>query len=128
MKYEKLAKIDGKTLKDWHDWLVKEDMGCCHVPFAEDEKYVYSVCMGWHDTGKEGWKIAWEIGRQSHINIMQSDLDLDFEQPWDEETGDVDDTLSLVDADEDWDALAAVVRATAERVADQYAEPSDYCA
>lgn len=130
MKYEKLAEIDGNTLSGWRDWLAKEGDGCCHKEFAAGDGGLtaYSVCMGWtqafaDESGK--WKIAWKIGCQAYNQIMQCDLDLDFEEPWDEETGDVDSTLSPVSEDEDWDALAGEIRAAAERVADRYAEPPD---
>ncbi len=121
MTTRKLSGITGAVVRGWYEWLVEEDMGCCHFPFAENAEHVYSVCMGWHDSGREGWKIAWLIGRQSHRNIMQSDLDLDFEMPYDPETGDVDDTLETVEPGKDWkaadwNAVAKGMRSTARRV------------
>ena len=39
MKFKKIVeeassirkKIDGKTAKQWYEWLKKENMGCCHL-------------------------------------------------------------------------------------------------
>ena len=52
---------------------------------------------------------------------MQCDFDTDFEMPYDEETGDVDDTLRLVEFPEtatmkEWNAIASEMRKTARRV------------
>lgn len=121
MTTRKLNEITGAMVRGWYEWLVETDMGCCHLPFAENATHVYSVCMGWHDAGRDGWKVAWLIGRQSHRNVMQCDLDLDFEMPYDPETGDVDDTHELVEPGKDWtaadwNAVAARMRSTARRV------------
>ncbi len=94
--FPNLKMINAKTVRGWWDWLVEAQCGCCHVEYARDDRHAYSVCMGWHDCGLEGWKIAWKIGRQSHRNIMQCDLDVDFDMPYVEETGDVDDTLVVL--------------------------------
>lgn len=145
-----LKEVTGKELKKWWEWLVREQAGCCSVHFASTEKYRYCVCMGWHDLGdrpqSEGyshWVVAWKIGRQTHNNIMQCDLDVDFEMPYvtakmanenkGMHEGDVDDTLEVVDCHKiidgpgkwhwskpdgyrSWDMLAAKVWKTARRV------------
>ena len=110
MRQTDLKNVTGKMLKDWWEWLVREQMGCCSVNFASTEKYRYCVCMGWRSgfgpaseerwrgkDGKlhqafcppvdpkeadEGWRICWKIGRQTHNNIMQCDYDIDFEMPY----------------------------------------------
>lgn len=137
-----LDKLTGKELKKWYKWLRVQDMGCCSIWFASTDKYRYCVCMGWHDYGEgpdkehgftDGFKVAWKIGRQTHNNIMQCDLDVDFEMPCNSETGNVDDTLEEVECFtrpnrhgdfpyssprgyRDWNALAAHIRKTARRV------------
>lgn len=90
---------------------------------------------------KPVWKIAWKIGRQTHNNVMQCDLDVDFEMPYVTEAmakanpklceGNVDDTCEEVFADNrpgiiggwtspvgfrSWDDFAKYVRKTARRV------------
>lgn len=123
-----LKEVTGKELKKWWEWLVREQEGCCSVHFASTEKYRYCVCMGWRKVGvddgpgewrtcgamryqtmksHEEWRIYWKIGRQTHNNIMQTDLDLDFEMPFVTEAmaeadpelcaGEVDDTSEEVE-------------------------------
>ena len=148
-----LNDLTGKVVKEWYDYLRKVNMGCCSMPFAFTDKYRYCVCMGWHnygdvkpwsdkdEYGADGFRVAWKIGRQTRNNIMQCDLDVDFETPYAPDTGDVDDTLEEVECEKvvhksykrggktrrpwrwsdpagyrDWDALAARMRKVARRV------------
>ncbi len=113
---QRLREITGETVKGWYDWLVGAQCGCCHVRFADGRAHAWSVCMGWHDPSGAGreWRVAWKIGRQAYDNAMQTDLDVDFEMPYDPETGEVDDTLEVLDpppdGDAEWDELAASMR------------------
>lgn len=162
MVYKDLKNLTGKMVKAWYTWLRAAEQGCCSLWFASTDKYRYCVCMGWHHyddemvldghgnpvTTKWGvkyrpvWKVAWKIGRQTHNNIMQCDLDVDFEMPYVTEAmakadpklcdGGVDDTLEVVectkivhpktsrwskpDGYRSWNALAAYMRKTARRV------------
>lgn len=140
MKKCDLKEVTGKEVKGWYEWLLANDCGCCSIHFASTDNYRYCVCMGWHDLGdgpKEKnyrhWVVAWKIGRQTHNNIMQCDFDVDFEMPYPEGGGDVDDTLEIVSARKrttiyretkfsapdgyrSWEALAAHMRKTARRV------------
>lgn len=131
---DRLRELTGETVHGWHDWLVKEQCGCCHVAFAADEKYNWVVCMGWHDTGARAsdgaqWRVAWKVGRESHMNAMQTDMDIDFEMPYDPETGDVDDTLEVLDPAPDtkaaWDELADRMRAQAMSTYNRWEEKED---
>lgn len=121
MRSMELNKLTGKMVKKWYAWLRKNDMGCCLIWFASTDKYRYCVCMGWHnygdvkpwsdkdEYGADGFRVAWKIGRQTHNNIMQCDLDIDFEMPYVTEKmakdnpelceGDVDDTLEEVECE-----------------------------
>lgn len=112
---KKIDILDGKMLHDWYSDLQKSHEGCWHLRFAWDDNYVYSVCMGW-TTGDDKAVIACKIGRQTHNNCMQCDLDIDFEMPYNEETDDVDDTWREVSAEEDWDTLAKELRSDARRI------------
>ena len=133
-----LMTLTGKVVREWYAWLRKGGCGCCSIHFASTDTHRYCVCMGWHDYGEEpdggrgfpdGHRVAWKIGRQTHGNAMQCDLDADFEMPYVTEgmakadpglcEGDVDDTLEEVEClarPRDWDALAARMRKTARRV------------
>ena len=133
----KLAECTGEWLKGCVDWLVKTKGGCCHLKFGTDAENDYCVCVGWHDCGAkgekgpedDGYRIAWKIGRQSVRNVMQCDLDIDFEMPYDPETGDVDDTLETIEVVDgkpvgyrSWADLAAYVRKVARRVWNDWKE------
>ena len=110
--------IDGETLEGAVEWLKAEGCGCFHKWVGDTEKKEIDIVVGWHDTGN-GCQIGWKIGMQSFNNGMQCDMDIDFEMPYDETTGEVYDTLELIDGDIaaiDWDALAEEINATAAKV------------
>lgn len=111
----KIKKINGETVKGYVEWLKSEDMGCCHFNIGDTENYQMHICVGWHDFG-DGYAIAWKIGMETFDNAMQCDLDWDFVMPSDDD-GNVYDTLQEIMGDDiDWDALAAEMNETAERV------------
>ena len=130
MRFTELKEVTGSWLHESFAWLVKGQMGCCSICFALDSKYNYAVCVGWHDLGdgpkEDGyhhWVIAWKIGRQTLNNAMQCDFDVDFEMPYSEESGDVDDTLETIEVAggkpvgyRSWADLAAYMRKVAQRV------------
>lgn len=128
----KIAECTGVWLKGCVDGLVKTQGGCCHLKFDTDAKNDYCICVGWHDyTGdpKDGdsrYKIAWKIGRQSVRNVMQCDFDIDFEMPYNPETGDIDDTLHVLDplpkTKRDWEREATLARKEARRIWREWAE------
>lgn len=110
--------INGETLRGWVIWLLQEDMGCCHKKVGNTHTKEIDIVVGWHQTG-EGWQPAWKIGMQSFANAMQCDMDIDFEMPYDETTGEVYDTLQTIEGDInqiDWDALAQEINETAAKV------------
>ena len=82
MKNEELAECTGKWLKGCYGWLVKQDCGCCHLVIGTTAKHNVCVCVGWTDCGGGTYKVAWKIGWQKFNNCMQTDLDLDFDMPW----------------------------------------------
>lgn len=159
MKRGELKQLTGKMVKEWYEWLRANEEGCCTLWFASTDKYRYCVCMGWHNLGdgpqSEGyshWVVAWKIGRQTHNNIMQCDLDVDFEMPYVTEEmakadpelceGDVDDTVETVELRcskhgqngyrhgvpegyRSWEALATQMRKTARRVFKDWKDHDD---
>ena len=130
MKFGSVNDVTGKFVKESVERLKKVQCGCCSVCFATDDTYNYAVCIGWHDLGdgpkEKGyhhWVIAWKIGRQTTNNVMQCEFDVDFELPFSEESGDVDDTLETIETVagqpagySSWAALAARMREEAQRV------------
>lgn len=115
--FRDLKRLNGMTVKRWWEWLNDVQQGCCHLEYAQDDKYVYSVCMGWL-----GDMIAWKIGRQSHNNAMQCDFDIDFEMPYNEESGEVDDTTAFLGDEFDWKEVAKDMKREAKRVAEAWIE------
>lgn len=139
MKFGNLREVTGKFVKESVDWLEKEQTGCCSICFATDNTYNYAVCIGWHnldDGPKEKnyqhWMVAWKIGRQTTNNIMQCDFEVDFDLPYNDDTGDIDDTLETIEIVDgkpvgyrSWADLAAYMRKTARRVWNDWKEVSD---
>lgn len=131
----KIAECTGVWLKGCVDQLVKTQGGCCHLKFDTDAENDYCICVGWHDyTGdpKDGdsrYKLAWKIGRQSIRNVMQCDFDIDFEMPYNPETGDIDDTLHVIDpllkTKREWEREATLARKEARRIWREWAEEED---
>ena len=131
MKTGGLKDVTGKFARSSVKWLHAQQMGCCSICFATDDRYNYSVCIGWHDGG-HGWEVAWKIGRQTTNNIMQCDFDVDFEMPYSDESGDVDDTLETIEVVggkpvgyRSWAELASRMRDEARRVWHDWKEVSD---
>ena len=131
MKFGSLKDVTGKFARSSVEWLHARQMGCCSICFATDDRYNYSVCIGWHDGG-HGWEVAWKIGRQTTNNIMQCDFDVDFEMPYSDESGDVDDTLETIEVVKgkpvgyrSWAELASRMRDEARRVWHDWKEESD---
>jgi hypothetical protein len=108
--------ITGKTLKEWVEWLKSLDCGCCHKVIGTTDRHEICICVGWHQYDDDGWKVSWKIGQQSFNNGMQCDLDIDFDMPYNPETGDVYDTLSSVPDNPDWSELADEINNTAKEV------------
>lgn len=79
-----LSEVTGRWLRESYKWLVANDCGCCHVAFAESGTHRISVCVGWTADESKTWKwaVTWKIGWQTFNNAMQTDLDLDFDMPW----------------------------------------------
>ena len=123
----KLPKITGKFVKEDVEWLKANDSGCCRFHLIDTDNYRMHICIGWHDFGdgpKEkdyhNWKIAWKIGMETFNNAMQTDLDIDFIMPYDDE-GNVYDTLSEIGEHttmKEWNALAAEMNRTAKAAVD----------
>ena len=138
MMYAKISTLTGEMVKGWYQWLKKNQQGCCSICYASSDDYNYSVCIGWRDLGlreneregpwDDGWRIAWKIGRQTVNNIMQCDLDVDFDYPYPvNEYGDVYETGYVIeDSISDWDGLATEMRKAAQEVWDFCKDHEDW--
>lgn len=131
MKMGSLRNVTGKFARESVEWLRDQSNGCCSICFATDDRYNYAVCIGWHYTGSY-WVVAWKIGRQTTNNVMQSDFDIDFEMPYSDESGVVEDTLETIWVCKgkpvgyrSWAALASRMRVEASRVWNDWKEVSD---
>lgn len=84
-RQKQLDKVTGKWLKFCYKWLVENNCGCCHIPFDTTANHEVCVCVGLTDDGTEDGKVAWKIGWQTFNNGMQTDLDIDFDMPYNTE-------------------------------------------
>lgn len=137
IKLEKYAKVSGNQLKKWAEWLKENGSGCCSsLLLTDDNDNDWYILMGWSGGFDESdnskwqsgtWKICTEIGYQPSNCIMQCDLDVDFLMPYNEETGEVDDTNTALADEPDWVKLADELNKEAERVVSKWAyfEPEE---
>ena len=107
-----------KFLKDNPDFTgtVWVKLGC----YFDDR---WAIVLSWFDYDGDGkLSICGKVAYQSINNIMQCDYDIDWTMPYDERTGEVDDTEVLIDGDKDlvwlinqWERIeAGLIRAEME--------------
>ena len=119
-----MVKIDtkqfAKDLKEAADYLAdnKESGGCYRFHTVEmDDKGIdknVSIVLGWADGyDKEddkyydnGYRLCVKVGYQPVNSMMQCDYDVDFNQVYDKETGDVYDTEISLYPDSDFEKVA----------------------
>ena len=126
-----MNKVTGKQLKDWADWLKKEQCGCCHLWLVQDDnRNDWAIVMGWQDGFDEKengfyqqgtWNICIKVAYQSHNSIMQCDYDIDWLMPVCNEFGDVDGAELSIEAGVNWDKLADYLNKEAERIVKSFA-------
>ena len=109
-----------KQLKEAADYLAdhKEQGGCYHFNTVEmDDKGInknVSIVLGWQDGYdkeddnyySDGYRLCVKVGYQPVNSIMQCDYDVDFNQVYDKETGDVYDTEISLYPDSDFEKVA----------------------
>ena len=109
-----------KQLKEAADYLAdhKEQGGCYHFNTVKmDDKGInknVSIVLGWQDGyDKEddnyysnGYRLCVKVGYQPVNSMMQCDYDVDFNQVYDKETGDVYDTEISLYPDSDFEKVA----------------------
>ena len=98
MTRKPISYLTGKVLKSWYEDLKKNEKegGCCSINFGDTDTWNYCICMGWTDgydpneEFKSRWRLAVGPKRQKRNNVMQCDFDLDFDYPYNKDTGDCD--------------------------------------
>lgn len=101
------GKIDLDFLTKSIKWLNDRKCGCCFQKVAEtDNGTSLFIVLGWsdgYDVAAPGtpnadgtYRINSKIAYQHSNNIMQCDFDVDWNQPYNVETGEVDDTSTEV--------------------------------
>ena len=119
-----MVKIDtkqfAKDLKEVADYLAdnKESGGCYRFHTVEmDDKGInknVSIVLGWQDGYdkeddnyySDGYRLCVKVGYQPVNSIMQCDYNVDFNQVYDKETGDVYDTEISLYPDSDFEKVA----------------------
>ena len=114
------TKVLAKQLKESADYLAdhKEQGGCFRFNTVEmDDKDIsknVSIVLGWQDGYdkeddnyySDGYRLCVKVGYQPVNSIMQCDYDVDFNQVYDKETGDVYDTEISLYPDSDFEKVA----------------------
>lgn len=117
------TKVLAKQLKEAANYLAdhKEQGGCFRFNTVEmDDKGInknVSIVLGWTDGFDENdvdkdkyqsdtWRLAVKVGYQPVNSMMQCDYDVDFNQVYDKETGDVYDTEICLYPDSDFEKVA----------------------
>lgn len=114
------TKVLAKQLKESADYLAdhKEQGGCFRFNTVKmDDKGInknVSIVLGWQEGyDKEndkycddGYRLCVKVGYQPVNSMMQCDYDIDFNQVYDKETGDVYDTEISLYPDSDFEKVA----------------------
>ena len=117
------TKVLAKQLKEAADYLAdhKEQTGCFRFNTVEmDDKDInkdVSIVLGWTDGFDENdidkdkyqsdtWRLAVKVGYQPVNSMMQCDYDVDFNQVYDKETGDVYESEIVLYENNDFEKVA----------------------
>lgn len=115
-----------KQLRAQYKFL-KDNPDCIGTTWIKLGRYFdnrWAIVLSWFDYDGDGkLGIYGKVAYQSINNIMQCDYDVDWTMPYDEETGEVDDTEVLIGGDEylvwlinQWERIeAGLIRAEMEK-------------
>ena len=72
----------------------EKSIGTYHWDLHKDDKFTWAIVLSWEEDVYEfGDKVLFgKVAFQSNNSIMQCDYDIDWIMPYNEETGDCDDT------------------------------------
>ena len=128
--------VTAKELKKAADYLVdiKEEGGCYHWKIANKDNKNICIVLGWinnfdeddpdKDKYQDGpWRLAVKVGYQPDNSVMQSDYDVDFNLPYNPETGvGYDDCEYCIYETTDFDELAKDINYMASYVIEHWKE------
>ena len=130
--------VNAKELKEAADYLAstKEQGGCYHwkVYANTDDNKDISIVLGWTDGFNKNdpdkdkyqddtWRLAVKVGYQPSNSMMQCDYDIDFNLPYNPDTGDVyDDCEYCIYETTDFGALAKDINYMASYVIEHWKE------
>ena len=127
----KLARDLEEAVKDL--WDNRDEGGCCHWPiYYEEDGKEWDVVLGWAEGYDEDPNIYYENGcaicasvrYQDAHNAMQTDMNMDFLMPCNED-GDCWDADVTVSKEEDFNALAKYLLDEGKKMVEEYADKDD---
>lgn len=126
-----MTKLTEATIRKSVEWLMQEKCGCCNYHLLTDDNgRMWSIVIGWQDgydpsdsnLYSDGtWAICTKIAYQEPDNMMQTDFDIDFTMPYDEATGEVDDTCHCISREESFAELANYLDEEFDRITERWA-------
>ena len=124
----KTRRLRWTTLREAVGALMDRKGGCFHYTIWDDGENDWAIVIGFLEDGcndpgffsdGNGCGLHYKIAYQSKNSATQCDFDVDWTMPFDEETGDVDDTCTQVwkpDTSKGWRILADEINDAANRV------------
>lgn len=105
--------MNKKDIQNAIDFLLKNKCGTSRFLQVEKNGWRIAIVFGWQDEGEnlgdeyadDNWHIACKVGIQEVNNIMQCDLDIDWQYPICKATGDCWDTSCTIYPDTNLDDL-----------------------
>lgn len=79
-----------------------DHLGCAYVTIAIDDRYRYAIVCGWDDVNGTD-ELHAKVAMQSLSSIMQCDYWVDWDMPYDRDTGEVWDTDIVIDSGDAYD-------------------------
>lgn len=128
--------VTADELKKAADYLAstKEQGGCCHWKVATKDKMNICIVLGWTQFSDEDddckdkyyydeFRLAVKVGYQPSNSMMQCDYEIDFNLPYNPDTGDVyDDCEYCIYKTTNFEALAKDINYMARYVVEHWKE------
>lgn len=87
-------------------WNLKDHEGTWFFDLDWDNGKRWAIAIAWMDwDNTNDWRLYAKVAYQPKNSLMQCDYDIDWIMPYDEETGEVDDTeteITDIEKDVDW--------------------------
>lgn len=106
---------------------LKENGGCYYWKFANREAKNIAVVLGWSAYGKQNeadvdkytdgeYQLAVKVAYQPDNSIMQCDYEIDWQQVYDKNTGEILDSEEFLYEDTDFERVAESIKSSAEYI------------